>query len=838
MKSPFKNKKLTESKQNKRAMVKPQDISVPLRESTVGGETEDVGWRNLTSQANRNLAEVTQKRMQEIAFYLYDSNPMAHRIIEIGKDFVAGDGFRFQAAEPVVQDLLQDFWDDPDNSMDIKMESKIMELSLWGEQCYPVFVNKVNGHVKLGYLDPGLIQSVRLDPQNPERIKEIKWLKGQKVESWKVINSDQRKTGKSSGMMVGDCFYFAINKVVYASRGRSDLLPLCDWIDGYDQFLFARLERAFYLNNFIWDVLCEGMSEKEIKEFANNLKPPAPGSARVHNEKVKWDMISTKLEAADASAEAALFKNQILGGAGYPEHWFGIGEKTTRACYSEDTETLTENGWKKYWEIKKDEKIATFNPKKDRVEFHIPKAFYLYDYKGEMYHFKNTRTDILVTPEHRMWIRPRQSNKWQIIQAKDIKYKDFYIREGVKNWKGTNPKYFDLPYIAYDAQSRKKDAPHKIAMKDWVNFLGWYLSEGYLNKTKNQFCVRIAQKDKNNIIKIKKMLVNLGFTFTECDNGQGCTVFNINNKSLWHYLKENAGSVSGEKRIPKGILQLDKDLLIILFKAMMDGDGRYDKRKGRNCFSYTTKSKQLADDFQILCLLIGFSTRVGIAKKDEFRWFEISGSKTIERHLKAKDMVNNKDVFYKSNLQKEQYNGKVYCFSMPHQFMVTRRNSLIAIQLNTAQEMGLPTLKKLRSRQRYIKHMVTYIFNFVIDQAILHGSLPKNINKKFVVLPAPIITKDARGLAITLDKFATAMETAVDKGWIVEDTARTSFRTFMTDLGIELHQLETLKDYSAEYEKAKDNANANANTKGVQNNEQNKKQIPNEKKGGKDEIKN
>ena len=48
---------------------------------------EDWGWRSLTQQASRDLSPLVQKRMQEIAFYLYDTDPIAKRIIELTRDF-------------------------------------------------------------------------------------------------------------------------------------------------------------------------------------------------------------------------------------------------------------------------------------------------------------------------------------------------------------------------------------------------------------------------------------------------------------------------------------------------------------------------------------------------------------------------------------------------------------------------------------------------------------------------------------------------------------------------------------------------------------------------------
>ena len=316
------------------------EVVTKLKEAypTAGSDVE-AGWRSLNQQPNRNLDITTQKRMQDIAFYLYDSNPMAHRILELTKDFVIGDGYKFKAEDEAVQEILNNFWNDPDNNWDMKQDTKALELGLWGEQCYPVNVNKHNGHVKLGYLDPGLISQVKTARGNPENLTQVLYRIGkyaQKVRSLDIIkvNNDPRSALRFK-KLEGDCFFFAINKVAWSSRGRSDLLSISDWIDGYDQFLFARLERAFFLNTFIWDVLCEGMNKNEIEEFAKTQLPPKPGSIRYHNDNIKWSVVSPQLDSSEASGEANMFKMQILGGAGFPNHWFGEGDKTTRATAME-----------------------------------------------------------------------------------------------------------------------------------------------------------------------------------------------------------------------------------------------------------------------------------------------------------------------------------------------------------------------------------------------------------------------------------------------------------------------------------------------------------------------
>lgn len=302
----------------------------------VGGTSaEDVLWRNLTSHSDsRDLNPITHDRMRNISYWLWDANPMGHRIIEILSDFVVGDGFKIFAEDNEVQEVIDQFWDDPDNNIDEAQNIDVRELSLFGELCFPVWVNKIDGHVKLGYLDPERIKKVTKNTRNPRLLSQVKYSNissPNDIKTLNIVSVDKNIKSPTYGKRVGDCLYYTINKTWSTTRGRSELLCLADWLDGHDQFLFARLERAFLLNNYIWDITCEGMTEDELKKFVKTISSPKAGSIRAHNEKITWNTISPKLESADASQEVRLFKNQILGGAGFPEHWFAEGDKTTRA---------------------------------------------------------------------------------------------------------------------------------------------------------------------------------------------------------------------------------------------------------------------------------------------------------------------------------------------------------------------------------------------------------------------------------------------------------------------------------------------------------------------------
>lgn len=306
--------------------------------ATIDPDDEE-GWRRLSGDADRDLSPLSQARMRETALYLWDSNLLANRIVELPLAYMLAEGVELRAGEPAMQETIGRFWSDPINSMDVKLPKKVRELSIFGEQVWPTFVNEVDGHVRLGYLDPALIETVVVDPDNPEQpigIVTVRDRKGRALRYRVIVNGPesvftQRTQEIRATFADGEAFYFTVNDLSVSRRGRSDLRAPADWVDAYDQFLFGEIERYNFLRAFVWDVTVTGADESKIKEKARTIKAPTPGSVRVHNETEAWKAVSPEIGAYESSAAGRLFRNHVLGGATIPEHWFGGGGDVNRA---------------------------------------------------------------------------------------------------------------------------------------------------------------------------------------------------------------------------------------------------------------------------------------------------------------------------------------------------------------------------------------------------------------------------------------------------------------------------------------------------------------------------
>jgi hypothetical protein len=326
-------------------------VQQSLLPASFGGDPSMAGFRRFSGNngqsALRDLPLPTHERAQQIAYFLYLANPMAQWFINIQTAYIVGEGACVKAADgdEDVQARLDDWWADEQNDWDLKLDQKVRELGLYGEQCWPCFTAEGTGRVRLGYLDPWLIEEVVLSPDDAEQpigvITKRYAVDGAEIPQrrLKVVTalSDEELGQAAQSLRArfadGECFYYAVNKVSNGSRGWSDLLARADWLDGYEQFMFQRLERADLGNRVVADIELQGMTPDQVAAYAKAFVPPKPGGHFFHNEKVKYTITSPDLHASDAREDARLFKHQAI--SGLPEHWFGGGGDVNRATAGE-----------------------------------------------------------------------------------------------------------------------------------------------------------------------------------------------------------------------------------------------------------------------------------------------------------------------------------------------------------------------------------------------------------------------------------------------------------------------------------------------------------------------
>jgi hypothetical protein len=295
------------------------------------------GYRRLSAngqgQVRRDMTAYSQDTMLELAYYLYDTSGLVKRFVRDTKNFVLGEGVTLgvknDTDDNAGKQVLDDFWTDPMNQMDLRLEKRVEFLGLLGEQCWPVDVNKNSGRVWMSYVDPVNIENVFQVQMFPELCAGVK-LKGHGARTGKVIPAVRQETSIARpeyGYLVGECFFFAINNPPNAARGRSDLIHLFDFINGFEEGLFDELDRIKGIKSFIWDVKLTGADDAAIKAFLRDNKAPKSNSVRAHNEQVEWKAVAPQMNQSDNKAFFDLMKTYLAACTNRPDSWLGSGGK-------------------------------------------------------------------------------------------------------------------------------------------------------------------------------------------------------------------------------------------------------------------------------------------------------------------------------------------------------------------------------------------------------------------------------------------------------------------------------------------------------------------------------
>lgn len=334
---------------------------------------------------------------------------------------------------------------------------------------------------------------------------------------------------------------------------------------------------------------------------------------------------------------------------------YGINMKLQ--CFDDKTEILTNNGWRTLNTINKDDKALSLNPSTDIADYYDIKNIFINDYSGEIFR-TNGFSDFIFTPEHELYYNWSFSQNWRkkkISEFDFTKNSQLLFKHKFK-WNSTE-KFKNIVFNIRN--NNKKFSKVTINSRDWLEFLGWYISEGWLDVKRNRiFISQYESVNKEKVERIRTLLIRLGVTFNYNNNK-----FSFYNKEIANYLKENCYTGTEYnchyKKVPETLKNISSEEISIFLESYRLGDGH--RRNEQS--SYYTTSKQLADDIQELILKTGKPTSYYINDNGCYCIYEL---KSETRNIPLK------------NITKEQYHGKVWCIEVePHNIILIRRNGKI-----------------------------------------------------------------------------------------------------------------------------------------------------------------
>ncbi len=377
--------------------------------------------------------------------------------------------------------------------------------------------------------------------------------------------------------------------------------------------------------------------------------------------------------------------------AGWDKQICQVKEKF--GCYDSNTEVLTKFGWKYFKDCLSDDEFATLD-NNGFMKYCKSTDIIKYRYSGKMYKLVSRGVDILVTPNHNLYVaKGGWIGKYQKTNVKKHKYglsipnTHFKTKKRFKKsfkWKGKTIKNLKIKGYNYsnlhkNGKIRKyKKQSQEYEIKNFLRFLGFYTAEGCADENKGDIRIAICNdgtdKAFNEEKMFKEILIKNNFKIKKSMVDKPAFTFNIYSKVLAKWLVKEVGKGALNKKVPSFIKELTPDLIKIYLNWLFMGDGH----KSKTAHTLYTSSKILGDDVCELILKCGQTFRLNkylprnsklISSKNPLytvRWLKNSNDYEI-----SDKTIKNTKLYVEEYIE---YDDFVYCVTVPENKVFIRRN--------------------------------------------------------------------------------------------------------------------------------------------------------------------
>lgn len=334
-------------------------------------------------------------------------------------------------------------------------------------------------------------------------------------------------------------------------------------------------------------------------------------------------------------------------------------------CYSSDTQVLTNEGWKYFYELNKTEKVLQWDKDNDKLSWIKPLNYFEYNIDDELILLQNRHTEQLITKNHKVVCDIKKDhkqyhNKYDYIEAQKILKSDF-----VK-----------LPLASYYYGSLH----YKYAY-----IIGWFLTDAWIHKDGKAICFSQSKKDK--LVKLKNELERLKekglckyseyIRKSKKENQQEEHSFYVTGKIANYLINEFPN-----REFKEEFIELDKESKDKLLEGLIDGDGS----SRENSYSHTFWSKK---DFRNN-ILSAMLTTMGYRNYISYS----EGHKGVVFNTKHQTT----EIQYKHKKENVKYSGKVYCLQTETGAFVVRRKGKPFISGNSGFPKSMDIAKALEAK--------------------------------------------------------------------------------------------------------------------------------------------
>lgn len=335
---------------------------------------EDANWMRLMFENEHEFSRDGIRKITDLARIMYIKNPLINRAALVMALYVWAQGVNVKYKDKTLNKILQDFWDDPKNRVELTSHQsqmmKQIDMEVESNIFFVFFTRPSDGRVRVRTLAFDEITEIISDPED----SKTPWYYVRKWTEKKLNPATGRsatrqcqayypdwqynpkvkpvKIGSVEVMWSSPVYHVKMGGMSRWKFGVSQVYSAIDWARAYKEFLedVASLMRAY--SRFAWKRITKGKKgvAAEKAKMATTLAaggtrtetnpPPVTGAMAFMGEGT--DLQPMQLRGAAISAEdGRRFLLMVAAGVGLPETYFGdvsVGTFATAKSMDRPTE--------------------------------------------------------------------------------------------------------------------------------------------------------------------------------------------------------------------------------------------------------------------------------------------------------------------------------------------------------------------------------------------------------------------------------------------------------------------------------------------------------------------
>lgn len=275
------------------------------------------GWRPVGGRYLDALVDDTYQLYND-AVEAWRRNPLAKRSVDITNDYVIGDGLSLSSPVPYLDEFIGEFWHHRKNRIDLRLEAIGTEFVLAGDIFPSLHRNPVDGMSYLRFVIKPEIQEIVTAANDWET--EITYIQSPPDMTSKPVlwHSVEHPRADSDQAVMS---HYAVNKLLGAQAGVSDLATAIPWLLRYSRMLEDRVRLHWAARSFLWLVTVGTNKVESTREkYRDGIEP---GTVIVKDDGEVWEMLTPSLRGTDARHDIAAVRTMSRAGTGFPPQWMG-----------------------------------------------------------------------------------------------------------------------------------------------------------------------------------------------------------------------------------------------------------------------------------------------------------------------------------------------------------------------------------------------------------------------------------------------------------------------------------------------------------------------------------